>query len=89
MGKEKVVLDTNILVSAFGWCGKPKIIFERILDGEFELVVCREQLRELARVLAYPKFKFNEEQRLKFMAIVYSVATVVDISGNVRVVQDD
>ena len=46
MGKEKVVLDTNILVSAFGWCGKPRAIFERILNEEFEFVVCREQLRE-------------------------------------------
>ncbi|MFH1247258.1 MAG: hypothetical protein V1644_02660 [Candidatus Micrarchaeota archaeon] len=38
MGKEKVVLDTNILISALGWQGKPKQIFTMCIGGEFELL---------------------------------------------------
>ena len=32
MGKKKIVLDTNILISALGWKGNPKEIFRRVLD---------------------------------------------------------
>jgi len=44
MGKKKVVLDTNVLISAFGWKGKQRIIFEKILNREFELIISQKQL---------------------------------------------
>jgi len=55
MGKKKVVLDTNVLISAFGWKGKQRIIFEKILNREFELIISQKQLIELYEVLSYPK----------------------------------
>ena len=50
MGKTKVFLDTNILISALGWKGKPKVIFERCLHGELELVTSPNQIEELIKV---------------------------------------
>ncbi len=38
MGKTKIFLDTNILISALGWKGKPRVVFEKCLQGELELV---------------------------------------------------
>jgi len=35
--KTKVTLDTNILISAFGWEGKPHKLLEMIVLGEIEL----------------------------------------------------
>ena len=59
MGK-KVVLDTNILISAFGWGGNPKQIFNKIIGKELELITSSEQFEELSKVLDYPKFNFTE-----------------------------
>ena len=63
MGKTKVLLDSNIFISALGWNGKPRVIFEKCLHGELELVTSASQLDELMRVMDYPKFKFTEEQK--------------------------
>ena len=63
MGK-KVVLDTNVLISALGWGGNPKMIFIKCIDGHLSLVTSKEQLDELQRVLEYPKFGFTETQIL-------------------------
>ena len=54
MGKTKVLLDTNILISALGWSGKPKVIFEKCLHGELELVTSPDQIEELKRVTRAP-----------------------------------
>jgi len=89
MGKKKVVLDTNVLISAFGWKGKQRIIFEKILNREFELIISQKQLIELYEVLSYPKFNFKEEQKLRFMGIIYSVATIVNTFRNIKVIQED
>jgi predicted nucleic acid-binding protein len=37
MDKEKIVIDTNLLISALGWDGKPRALFMQILDGKHEL----------------------------------------------------
>lgn len=42
MGKEKIVLDTKILISALGWNGKPKQIFNRIISGDDHLLKLKE-----------------------------------------------
>ena len=39
MVKTKVTLDTNLIISALGWEGNPKQIFEKIADGKIELIV--------------------------------------------------
>ena len=55
MGK-KVVLDTNIFISALGWKGKPRQIFQKCINDELELVTSPQQISELVRVMGYPKF---------------------------------
>ncbi len=42
MGKNKIVLDTNIIISAFGWEGKEKELLRNILAEKFQLVICKE-----------------------------------------------
>ena len=89
MGKTKVLLDTNILISALGWSGKPKVIFKKCLHGELELVTSPDQIEELKRVMDYPKFNFSEEQKATFISIILEMATMVEITGKVNVVVDD
>ena len=89
MGKTKVFLDTNILISALGWKGKPRVVFEKCVHGELALVTSSNQIEELKRVMDYPKFGFTEEQKAAFISIVLEIATMVKISGKVKVILED
>jgi uncharacterized protein len=51
----RAVLDTNVIVSGFGWPGAPAAILDAALDGQLVLVTSPPLLAELRRVLAYPK----------------------------------
>lgn len=52
----KVVLDSNIFISAFFWEGSPRRVLERSIRGDDDLFVCREILDEVSAVLRRPKF---------------------------------
>ncbi len=89
MGQTKVVLDTNILISALGWNGKPREVFERCIDRAFELATSQEQLAELRRVLDYPKFNFTKDEKEVFISLILKIATIVDILGTLDVIRED
>ena len=89
MGKEKLVLDTNNLISALGWKGNPKTIFNMVIDGRFELLFSGEQLNELLRVLDYPKFKFTQEQKDEFVSILSETSTITETKENLNVITKD
>ena len=89
MGKKKVVLDTNILISALGWEGNPRAIFKKAIDKEFELILSSKQLGELLRVLNYPKFKFTDEQKERFLSILLSMAALVKTKSEIDIIKED
>lgn len=54
----RVVLDTNVLVSALiSPAGAPNILFQAWRDGRFVLVTSEEQLEEFRRVSRYPRLR--------------------------------
>lgn len=53
----KLVLDANILVSAFFWKGNECELFKLIEEGKAELYISREMLEEVEDVLNRDKFK--------------------------------
>ena len=59
------------------------------MHGEIELVTSADQLAELMRVMEYPKFKFTEEQKQTMLGIITAIATVVEISKQLKVIEDD
>lgn len=89
MGKARIILDTNVIISAFGWPGKPREIFERVVNGDFDLIISENQLNEIRRVLTYPKLRFNEFQRRWLLDILKSVATVVQTQGHLNIIKED
>ena len=88
MGKEKVVLDTNILISALGWDGKQRTIFEMCIDGKYELITSQKQIDELTRVIGYPKFSFTQDQKDTFLSIFLKIATVVEVEREINVIEN-
>lgn len=93
MGKERdvraVVVDTNVLISALGWEGNERKAFRKILDGEFQLVISQKQVNELQRVMNYPKFRFTEEQKFRFLAIISEAAVVIDLPDILKIIVED
>lgn len=57
MAKYKVVVDTNIFVSAFLGSKNAKLIVRDIFTGQYALIMSQEQLKEIEKVLQRPKFK--------------------------------
>jgi putative PIN family toxin of toxin-antitoxin system len=70
----KLVLDTNIFISAFYWGGKPRQILERIISGADDLYITREILTEISRVLSSPKFKTSSEASEYFISVIEEIA---------------
>ncbi|MBS4025284.1 MAG: putative toxin-antitoxin system toxin component, PIN family [Clostridia bacterium] len=57
MGKVKIVVDTNIFISAFLGSKKAKFLVKEILNNEYILIMSVIQLAEVKEVLLRPKFK--------------------------------
>jgi uncharacterized protein len=65
----RVVIDTNILVSALIFSTGKVAIFRKLWqDNQFQPLVSRATVTELIRVLAYPKFKLTSSEREDLLA---------------------
>lgn len=89
MGKKKVVLDTNILISAIGWKGHSKEILNKCEKEELILITSLEQFEELSKVLDYPKFNFVEEQKNKFKNLILEIAEFYSIINKINIIKED
>ncbi len=89
MGKTRIVIDTNVLVSAFGWAGKPRQIFEQVLDGNFELILSEKQLAEIRRVLSYPRLKLTAGEQARFLDVLTLTARIVETHNDLNIVKED
>jgi len=82
------VFDTNILMSAVGWKGKPFECVERARAGTVEGVTCQEVLDELAEKLE-KKLSFAPEKVVETLADLLTFLRVVSIPGVLKVVLAD
>jgi len=85
----KVVLDTNIYISALGWNGPERSLYELCLDGRVDLFISNFIVNELLRVLAYPKFKFPLPHRIAFIQDLLRVANTVEVVSIPDLIADD
>jgi putative PIN family toxin of toxin-antitoxin system len=90
MRVERVVLDTNVLISAFlSPLGKPFACLSWVLDNA-TLILSRELLEELDSRLARPKFTkyLDEPRRRAIVADLALNAVQVELAGMVKVCRD-
>jgi putative PIN family toxin of toxin-antitoxin system len=88
MGK-KVVLDTNVFVSALGWKGTSREIFKGCIDGDLELFISTEIFNEIKRVLNYPKLKFSKDEIDGFLDQILEVGNLIEATVKVEKIKDD
>jgi uncharacterized protein len=89
----KVVLDTNVLVSATFWYGDSDKIIKLAEEKKIEIVLSKDILEEFSRVLNYDEIQEkvrgkNLEIRNSFQKIV-EIATIVEPEEKVNIIKDD
>lgn len=84
----RVVLDTNVLVSAYGFGGKPAELMRAAIRGEIELVTSPPLLAELARVLA-DSLHFDVAHVEAVVGQIARVADVVRPAATLSVIADE
>ena len=57
----KVVLDTNILISAIVFGGKPRQVLEAAIKGQIQLVLTEDIMKETRGVMEGKKFQYPTE----------------------------
>ena len=85
----RVVLDTNVLVSAIISDGKPRELFRKGITKEFCIITSDLLLRELAAVLRRPKFKTDEDEIHRIILALMQAAEVVEVVSKFNMVEED
>lgn len=75
----RVVLDTNVVVSALVFSGSIARLRRAWQNGACLPLVSADTVHELVRVLAYPKFRLDEREREDLLADYLPYAEVVRI----------
>jgi putative PIN family toxin of toxin-antitoxin system len=87
----RVVIDTNVLISAIFWTGKPKQILNKVRRKEITFLTSELILEEIKAVLTREDkpFKLSAEEGESIVTEMRSLAVVVEISSHVSVCQDE
>ena len=85
----KVVIDTNLFISALGWDGKPEAVLRLMEQRRISNHTTDEIFDELRRVVAYPKLKFPPSLQVKILEFIFCWSTFVPAVEPVMVVKAD
>jgi putative PIN family toxin of toxin-antitoxin system len=84
----RVVLDTNVYISAYGFGGKPAEVLRSAILGEFELISSPEILAEVADKLAVV-LDFDREHVEEAVRQIARISIIVRPQTRLSIVQDD
>ncbi len=84
----KVVIDTNILVSATVFGGVPDKILDLAREGEFELLISPSIIEEFARILK-EKFDFTPEKVVEALLEIRTISTLINPKHKLNVIEED
>lgn len=75
----RVVIDTNVLISAIFWTGPPKVLLNKVRQNEFVFLTSQILLNELKEILIRPDkpFKLSEKEAAQAVNEIRSLAEIV------------
>jgi putative PIN family toxin of toxin-antitoxin system len=85
----RIVLDTNVLISAILFGGKPRQILEKAIRGEIQLCISEPILEEFRGVLRRSKFDYSPEMIQIILTELTGIAHLVNPSRAIEVVSED
>lgn len=86
---KRVVLDTNITISALFWGGPPRDIYELVRNGRLAMLVSGEMEREFIRVLGYERFGLSAQEIIPLVRDIRSYAIPVTPTRKLDVITAD
>lgn len=89
MRERRVVLDANVVISAFLFGGEPRLALERVIDGSVQGFTSLSILDEIREVLQRPKFRLSARQAQMFIRELHDVFGVVNAVKCVKVIDAD
>ena len=89
-----VVVDTNVWVSAFlNRNGFPARIKDAWVNGEFEIALSIQLLKEISEVLHRPRIKdkygLNEDEINQFLELLLRRSVLIIINGEMKLCRDE
>lgn len=85
----RVVLDTNVLVSAVITDGKPRELLRKGIANQFSIVTSHFIMKELVSVLRRPKFKTSEDEIHRIILALIRSSEVVNVKSKFQAVKQD
>ncbi len=86
----RIVADTNIYISALFWRGNPHRLIHLCYEGKAKLVISRQIIEELERILLTDeKFKMEREDVALNTEIILSNAELVESNFILNVIKED
>ncbi len=84
----RVVVDTNVYISAIFWGGKPRHVIDLSRDGKIQIFISEDIEQEILDKLM-TKFGLNSDDTGRVMADFSTFTKLVKVSRPVHVVKDD
>ncbi|MGI0065378.1 MAG: putative toxin-antitoxin system toxin component, PIN family [Nitrosotalea sp.] len=85
----RIVLDTNILISAIIHNGIPRKLFQMGIDGKYQILTSKGTLEELSGVLQRSKFKMTREDIIRIISALMNAGENVWVTSNFKVIIND
>src|SRR4030042_4677008 len=87
----KIVLDTNVLISALIKAGSPRELFFKITGGKNSLISSKNIIEEFVEVSNDPKIRqyVGEEEVVEFLRVLSKSAKLVRIRSHFKVIKED
>ncbi len=89
MNRHRIVLDTNVLISAILFGGKPRRVLDLVISGSIDCTLSTAILDELRAVLECPKFGFSPNVCLHIIEELHGICDIISPSVSVDVIRSD
>jgi putative PIN family toxin of toxin-antitoxin system len=87
----RAVFDTNVLISSLIRSGKPRLLWNKVIKGEIELIISREILSEFNNVARRPKLRrYVSLKRLRrFNLVLIRRAEIIEVRTHLPQITED
>ncbi len=87
----RVVFDTNVLVSTIISRGKPRELWNKVIDGKIRLVISEDLLKEFNEVIPRPQFRryLKRPKLRKFQRALIQLAEISRVKTRFTEITED
>jgi putative PIN family toxin of toxin-antitoxin system len=86
----RIVLDTNILVSALIMNGKPRTVLKSIITKDHKLIFSRKIIEEFVEVTSEPRIRkyVTRDEATRFLQDIAPVSKMIIVKTKLRIARD-